>query len=231
MLPRCPSATVLPWACTTTWHGMVWRVVKASRTLDAEMRTLGTPATTTITTISATGLMMEMVWGDVDLCSFDSILKHTWLLFRVAIFGRFFLGLNQPLGYYVVSAAVLVKLKPEFGLNTDFVSFVDTLIRDTANPSVQDAVREVSPWAQHQWNDVEWCEVQRCLTIGKTTLVRNITMKFLTGFLVTFSFRHIHVVQSFCLSFLTSFDRSFLIIFYEGSTLLQISPSLLNFKT
>jgi hypothetical protein len=94
--------------------------------------------------------MMEMVWGDVDLCSFDSILKHTWLLFRVAIFGRFFLGLNQPLGYYVVSAAVLVKLKPEFGLNTDFVSFVDTLIRDTANPSVQDAVREVSPWAQHQ---------------------------------------------------------------------------------
>ena len=52
-----------------------------------------------------------------------------------------FLGLNQPRGYYVVSAAVLVKLKPEFGLNTDLVSFVDTLIRDTANPSVQDAVR------------------------------------------------------------------------------------------
>ena len=41
----------------------------------------------------------------------------------------------------MVSAAVLVKLKPEFGLNTDLVSFVDTLIRDTANPSVQDAVR------------------------------------------------------------------------------------------
>ena len=40
----------------------------------------------------------------------------------------------------MVSAAVLVKLKPEFGLNTEFVSFVDTLIRDTANPSVQDAV-------------------------------------------------------------------------------------------
>jgi endoglucanase Acf2 len=38
----------------------------------------------------------------------------------------------------VVSAAVLVKLKPEFAQNTPFVSFVDTLIRDTANPSVQE---------------------------------------------------------------------------------------------
>jgi len=72
---------------------MVWRVVKASRTLDAEMRTLATPATTTITTISATGLMMEMemVWGDVDLCSFDSTLLAHLATFLVC---SFFLGLN-----------------------------------------------------------------------------------------------------------------------------------------
>lgn len=37
----------------------------------------------------------------------------------------------------MVSAAVLVKLKPEFAQNQDLISFVDTLIRDTANPSVQ----------------------------------------------------------------------------------------------
>jgi len=58
--------------------------------------------------------------------------------------------------YYVVSAAVLVKLKPEFGLNTDFVSFVDTLIRDTANPSVQDShfpqFRSFDWFDLHSWS-------------------------------------------------------------------------------
>ncbi|CAE7196444.1 unnamed protein product [Symbiodinium necroappetens] len=40
--------------------------------------------------------------------------------------------------YYVVSAAILVKLKPEYATNEPFVSFVETLIRDTANPSRDD---------------------------------------------------------------------------------------------
>ena len=46
----------------------------------------------------------------------------------------------------MVSAAVLVKLKPEFALNTPFVSFVDTLIRDTANPSVQERYFSGNLW-------------------------------------------------------------------------------------
>eukprot|EP00435_Cladocopium_sp_Y103_P061474 s871_g23.t1 len=41
-------------------------------------------------------------------------------------------------GYFVVSAAVLVKLKPEVATHRALVSFVDTLIRDTANPSSQE---------------------------------------------------------------------------------------------
>ena len=46
----------------------------------------------------------------------------------------------------MVSAAVLVKLKPEVALNTPFVSFVDTLIRDTANPSVQERYFSGNLW-------------------------------------------------------------------------------------
>ena len=50
-----------------------------------------------------------------------------------------------------MSAAVLVKLKPEFAQNTPFVSFVDTLIRDTANPSVQErlSLRGVCPFSRN----------------------------------------------------------------------------------
>lgn len=41
-------------------------------------------------------------------------------------------------GYFVVTAAILAKLKPEWKNNTDFVDFVDGLIRDTSNPSSHD---------------------------------------------------------------------------------------------
>lgn len=58
--------------------------------------------------------------------------------------------------YFVVSAAVLVKLKPEFSTNQPFVSFVDTLIRDTANPSSQDlhfpTFRSFDWFDLHSWS-------------------------------------------------------------------------------
>lgn len=41
-------------------------------------------------------------------------------------------------GYFVVSAAILAKLQPSVLENQRFVSYVDTLIRDTANPSSED---------------------------------------------------------------------------------------------
>ncbi|CAK9045198.1 3(4)-beta-glucanase (Endo-1 [Durusdinium trenchii] len=41
-------------------------------------------------------------------------------------------------GYFVVSAAILAKLKPSWTKNADFVNFVDGLIRDTSNPSSED---------------------------------------------------------------------------------------------
>eukprot|EP00438_Fugacium_kawagutii_P008138 Skav234379 [mRNA] locus=scaffold2071:225188:236822:- [translate_table: standard] len=49
-------------------------------------------------------------------------------------------------GYFVVSAAVLVKLKPEFAQNQQLVSFIDTLIRDTTNPSIQDLGYGIHLW-------------------------------------------------------------------------------------
>ena len=47
---------------------------------------------------------------------------------------------SQYRGYFVVAAAVLVKLKPEFALHQQLVPFVDTLIRDTTNPSAQEGI-------------------------------------------------------------------------------------------
>eukprot|EP00434_Breviolum_minutum_P012097 symbB.v1.2.010668.t1/scaffold700.1/size171416/9 len=41
-------------------------------------------------------------------------------------------------GYFVVTAAILAKLKPDWKNKTDFVEFVDGLIRDTSNPSSDD---------------------------------------------------------------------------------------------
>eukprot|EP00913_Durusdinium_trenchii_P022724 g21340.t1 len=58
--------------------------------------------------------------------------------------------------YFVVSAAVLVKLKPEFSADHAFVSFVDTLIRDTTNPSSNDAhfpmFRSFDWFDLHSWS-------------------------------------------------------------------------------
>ncbi|CAE7358532.1 unnamed protein product [Symbiodinium natans] len=59
---------------------------------------------------------------------------------RVADFGNAcYNDHHYHFSYYVVSAAILVKLKPEYSSNGPFVSFVETLIRDTANPSRADA--------------------------------------------------------------------------------------------
>mmetsp|Transcript_16284 Transcript_16284/g.28455 ORF Transcript_16284/g.28455 Transcript_16284/m.28455 type:complete len:729 (-) Transcript_16284:646-2832(-) len=41
-------------------------------------------------------------------------------------------------GYFVVSAAILAKLQPSILENQMFVSYVDTLVRNTANPSSED---------------------------------------------------------------------------------------------
>lgn len=41
-------------------------------------------------------------------------------------------------GYFVVAAAALVKLLPEYGTNQPFLDFVDALVRDTTNPSRDD---------------------------------------------------------------------------------------------
>ncbi|CAE8638772.1 unnamed protein product [Polarella glacialis] len=41
-------------------------------------------------------------------------------------------------GYFVVSAAILLKLKPALAANNAFVSYVETLVRDTTNPSSED---------------------------------------------------------------------------------------------
>lgn len=41
-------------------------------------------------------------------------------------------------GYFVVAAAALVKLLPEYGTNVKFLDFVDALVRDTTNPSRDD---------------------------------------------------------------------------------------------
>ncbi|CAJ1342360.1 unnamed protein product [Effrenium voratum] len=41
-------------------------------------------------------------------------------------------------GYFVVAGAILAKLRPEWVKNTDFVDFVDGLVRDTSNPSSED---------------------------------------------------------------------------------------------
>ncbi|CAE7039332.1 unnamed protein product [Symbiodinium sp. CCMP2592] len=41
-------------------------------------------------------------------------------------------------GYFVVAAAVLIKLQPEWKENSGFVDFVSGLIRDTSNPSRDD---------------------------------------------------------------------------------------------
>ena len=58
--------------------------------------------------------------------------------------------------YYVVTAAILVKLKPEHANNEPFVSFVETLIRDTANPSREDTYfptfRSFDWFDLHSWS-------------------------------------------------------------------------------
>merc|ERR1719203_1517596 len=41
-------------------------------------------------------------------------------------------------GYFVVSGAILVELKPEYKRNTRFVDFINNFIRDTSNPSKDD---------------------------------------------------------------------------------------------
>lgn len=41
-------------------------------------------------------------------------------------------------GYFVTSAAILAKLRPSFVTNQKFIDYVDTLIRDTTNPSTAD---------------------------------------------------------------------------------------------
>lgn len=55
-------------------------------------------------------------------------------------------------GYWVVSAAVLVKLMPAQRHNTDLVSFVNTLIRDTTNPSADD--RHFPHFRSFDWFDL-----------------------------------------------------------------------------
>lgn len=42
-------------------------------------------------------------------------------------------------GYFIVSAAILVKFRPEYASNVAFMDFAQTLIRDTANPSAADS--------------------------------------------------------------------------------------------
>ncbi|CAJ1368400.1 unnamed protein product [Effrenium voratum] len=58
--------------------------------------------------------------------------------------------------YFVVSAAALVKLQPEMAADAGFVSFVDTLIRDTTNPSSQDGYfpvfRSFDWFDLHSWS-------------------------------------------------------------------------------
>lgn len=55
-------------------------------------------------------------------------------------------------GYFVVSAAILAKLKPETLSNQLFVSYVNTLIRDTANPSSSDPY--FPPFRTFDWFDL-----------------------------------------------------------------------------
>lgn len=59
-------------------------------------------------------------------------------------------------GYFVVSGAILVKLNPSYVRNQPFVDYVNTLIRDTANPSSQDKhfprFRSFDWFDMHSWS-------------------------------------------------------------------------------
>jgi len=59
-------------------------------------------------------------------------------------------------GYFVASAAILVKLKPEFKSDSKFVDFINMFIRDTANPSKQDQYfpqfRAFDWFDMHSWS-------------------------------------------------------------------------------
>jgi len=59
-------------------------------------------------------------------------------------------------GYFVVSAAILAKLKPAHRGNAAFVGFVNTLIRDTTNPSGRDRLfprfRSFDWFDLHSWS-------------------------------------------------------------------------------
>ena len=59
-------------------------------------------------------------------------------------------------GYFVVAAAMLVKLRPEYASDVAFTSYVETLIRDTTNPSIEDsffpAFRSFDWFDLHSWS-------------------------------------------------------------------------------
>ena len=55
-------------------------------------------------------------------------------------------------GYFVVAAAMLVKLRPEYASDVAFTSYVETLIRDTTNPSVEDSF--FPPFRSFDWFDL-----------------------------------------------------------------------------
>lgn len=59
-------------------------------------------------------------------------------------------------GYFVVAAAMLVKLRPEYASDVAFTSYVETLIRDATNPSIEDsffpAFRSFDWFDLHSWS-------------------------------------------------------------------------------
>eukprot|EP00931_Biecheleriopsis_adriatica_P059290 TRINITY_DN35452_c0_g1_i1.p1 TRINITY_DN35452_c0_g1~~TRINITY_DN35452_c0_g1_i1.p1 ORF type:complete len:945 (+),score=122.89 TRINITY_DN35452_c0_g1_i1:104-2938(+) len=59
-------------------------------------------------------------------------------------------------GYFVVSASILVKLAPEYKSDSRLTAFIHTLIRDTANPSMDDlyfpAFRSFDWFDLHSWS-------------------------------------------------------------------------------
>ncbi|CAJ1399569.1 unnamed protein product [Effrenium voratum] len=87
------------------------------------------------------GLVYDMDWGGLPSALGYNAQWHSnpVLHCMLADFGNScYNDHHYHFGYFVVAGAILAKLRPEWVNNTDFVDYVDGLVRDTSNPSSED---------------------------------------------------------------------------------------------
>jgi len=99
------------------------------------------------------GLYYDKVWGGiVTRLGYDTVGCLGGSDFGNACYNDH----HYHYGYFVVAAATLVKLQPEMVNNTGFVNFINAMIRDTTNPSEDDALfpmfRSFDWFDMHSWS-------------------------------------------------------------------------------